>query len=298
MFQQPSDLPFEEDGSPYLLPWILAVMVYLAILFLVGSIVLDSVIVNWNSNVRNGFTIELSPPESDDATSLSYEFKRQKLILDLLSNVPNIKKTEVISKSSFSSITDSLFTNEEEKNMYPVPTTIDVEVYDINKVDLDGIERKLSRLVPGITVKSDREWRKGFLSIATTVLGISVVIAVLIAFITIIISVFTTHTGLIIHKKIIEILRLVGAHNSYIANQFQNHALKLGLLGGVMGLLFYILSFLGIIFLMHQFELPDFTKALPYKFMWITAISFPFIVIVLMAISARITVLWELRKIP
>ena len=48
--------------------------------------------------------------------------------------------------------------------------------------------------------------------------------------------VFTTRTGLVIHQDVIELLHLMGAHDEYVARQFQVHHFWLGLKGGVVGL--------------------------------------------------------------
>jgi len=48
--------------------------------------------------------------------------------------------------------------------------------------------------------------------------------------------VFVTRTGLDVHRRVIDIVHLVGATDGYIAGQFQANALTLGLLGGIGGL--------------------------------------------------------------
>src|SRR3546814_18184528 len=43
--------------------------------------------------------------------------------------------------------------------------------------------------------------------------------------------------GLAAHQRSIELLHMIGAQDSYVARQFQNHALRFGLRGGLIGLL-------------------------------------------------------------
>jgi cell division transport system permease protein len=54
--------------------------------------------------------------------------------------------------------------------------------------------------------------------------------------------VFVTRTGLAIHRNVIELLHLIGAYDTYIARQFQRHALRLGLAGGALGLLLALVT--------------------------------------------------------
>src|SRR3546814_8077793 len=48
---------------------------------------------------------------------------------------------------------------------------------------------------------------------------------------------FVPRMGLAAHQRSIELLHMIGAQDSYVARQFQNHALRLGLRGGLIGLL-------------------------------------------------------------
>src|SRR3546814_6586819 len=48
---------------------------------------------------------------------------------------------------------------------------------------------------------------------------------------------FVTRMGLAAHQRSIELLHMLGAQDSYVARQFQNHALRFGLRGGLIGLL-------------------------------------------------------------
>src|SRR3546814_9385091 len=48
---------------------------------------------------------------------------------------------------------------------------------------------------------------------------------------------FVTRMGLAAHQRSIELLHMIGAQDSYVARQFQNHALRFGLRGGIIGLL-------------------------------------------------------------
>ena len=49
-------------------------------------------------------------------------------------------------------------------------------------------------------------------------------------------------SGLAVHHDIIEMLHLIGAEDGYIARQFQGHAMKLGLVGAIPGVLLAVLT--------------------------------------------------------
>jgi cell division transport system permease protein len=58
--------------------------------------------------------------------------------------------------------------------------------------------------------------------------------------------VFATRTGLAIHHGTVEVLHLIGARDSFIAAQFQWPALRLGLRGGLIGLVPALLTLLAL----------------------------------------------------
>jgi cell division transport system permease protein len=60
-----------------------------------------------------------------------------------------------------------------------------------------------------------------------------------------------TRTGLSIHRSVIEIVHLIGAPDSYIAQQFQAQSLRLGIVGGVVGTILAAATLLGADHLLH-----------------------------------------------
>lgn len=298
MARYPSDLPFNQDDSPKLIPWIIGLMIYLAVLSLVGSMTLSRMIEKWDQGFRHGFSVELSPPEGISPEAMNFELQRQKKVLNILSSLPGIRRTQVIAKTSLGSTVDSWLGSEEENIGLPLPTIIDVEVAPGVTFDTANLQDALEKAVPGTTVINDREWRAGLKKIASIFLTISIIVASLIGCATVAISCFTTHTGLIIYQRIIEILHLVGARNAYIAKQFQSHTLRLGLKAGGIGFAFSVITFLGLIWSGSTLELPRFLQEIPFLEISLITTIFPLVVAIAMMGTARITVLWELRDLP
>ena len=110
--------------------------------------------------------------------------------------------------------------------------------------------------------------------------------------------IFATRMGLAIHGRVIELLHLVGAQDSYVAREFQRHALKLALRGGALGLLLAILT----VFLIGRVlgggeaaALPDFTLR-PVE--WALLALLPLVVAAVAMVTARLTVLRTLSRMP
>jgi cell division transport system permease protein len=67
------------------------------------------------------------------------------------------------------------------------------------------------------------------------VLAVSLLALVLVA--TAGVVAFVARAGLSIHRRIVEIVHLVGAHDSYVARQFQAQAFRYGFVGALIGTL-------------------------------------------------------------
>lgn len=122
--------------------------------------------------------------------------------------------------------------------------------------------------------------------------------AVLIVFATILAAAFSAHTGLIIYRPIIEILRLVGADNRYIAKQFQRHALWLGLKSGAKGIGLTVFLVVAGLFMSSSMGLPAVVQGEQWLWTLVILALMPFVVASVMMIAARTTVTWELSKLP
>ena len=109
--------------------------------------------------------------------------------------------------------------------------------------------------------------------------------------------IFTTYTGLAIHREAIEVLHLIGARDTYIAKQFAFRAFALGFKGGVYGLIIGIPPLAGIGYLgkkMEDFLLPSIDLTL---IQWGIVFSLPLCVGILAMLTARITVIRSLARL-
>ncbi len=294
--EHPADLPFEGDAHSQTLVRIVALMVFLVSSFLCFSFLSSDLITQWEQGAASGFTVELAPSEGATGGAQVRDMSAQWKALEILGKVKGVTKTEVISKSALSGIT-GLFGEVSTRNIQEAqPVFIDVQVSDMSEIDLRVLDQVFQRHVPGATIHPEREFHenmKQLLSIATVVTFLLTSLVLGIAFA---LAVFSAHSGLVIHKKIIEILHLVGAQDVYIANQFQQHALRLGLRGGLYGA---ALSLGTLVF--FYIQLPGSTAATQALFSFQSLgpiVGAPLVITALMVLAARLTVMRELSRQP
>ena len=93
----------------------------------------------------------------------------------------------------------------------------------------------MTQVAPSASVDDHRAWIERMRSMtgATVFAGIGILALVIVA--TIISVSFATRGAMAANRPIVEVLHFVGAGDSYIANRFLRHFLRLGLEGGLIG---------------------------------------------------------------
>ena len=100
------------------------------------------------------------------------------------------------------------------------------------------------------------------------------------------------------HRGTIELLHLIGARDNYIARRFVSHALSYGLAGGVLGLILATATLAALSLAakgVDQTLLPRLSLGLTA---WLALLSVPLASALIAMITAHITVLRALRRLP
>ena len=127
------------------------------------------------------------------------------------------------------------------------------------------------------------------------VLAVSVLALVLIA--TAGVVAFTARAGLSIHRRIVEIVHLVGAHDSYVARQFQAQAFRYGFVGAVIGTLLAAATLLmaGVFAARGSVPISAAVRSFEPWMIWPLALI-PLAAVLIAMVTVRIAVLQALRQ--
>ena len=120
---------------------------------------------------------------------------------------------------------------------FPLPQIIDIRIDRTSGSPYKKIKNKLETAIPGTTVHDHNVWVSSLVATLQSAELIALAIVVLITMATIGTVIFTTRTGMGIHKQTIEVLHFVGAHDNFIARQFAIRAFIVGLQGGICGVI-------------------------------------------------------------
>ena len=230
MFGVRSDLPFDGDAAGLFLPAIVAFMVFLAALALSGAIVLEAATARWSESLRSALTVQIAAGQRAE-TEAAID-----TALDILLSTEGIESAETLPEADIVALLEPWLGTGNVSPDLPLPRLIDVGLRAGSSPDIAALAARIEAAVPGARLDDHQIWVSGLVRLGRSVQAVAAAIVVLIGVAAVAVVVFTTRAGLAVHQDIIEIMHIIGAHDSYIARQFQRHALALGLRGGVIGL--------------------------------------------------------------
>lgn len=288
------DIPLDHDAHAKFLPWLIAFMVYLAVLAVAGILVLNSVVARWDQGIRGTLTIQIVPV--DGQSSVDPDVIQE--TLDVLADTPGVLEIDLLDKDDTFSLIEPWLGPMADTVDLPLPRLIDVVMDPDARMDVEALGHRLASATQGASVDDHRVWLDQLVRLLQTMQWIATSVVVVIILVTIGTVVFTTKTGLAVHGEAIQVLHLIGAHDSYVARQFAGRALWLGLRGGIIGLVFAIPTLVAIRFYADhmQIETVPATEFQIYHFATIG--SLPLVVALIAMLTARTTVLRTLARMP
>ncbi|MBV9522850.1 MAG: hypothetical protein JO010_08655 [Alphaproteobacteria bacterium] len=293
LWSRPLDLPLERDGSGRFLPWIVALMVYLAALALAGLTALHGAVARWDTALSGTLTVQLPP--GDGAAPAS--------ALAAIRAAPGILRAELLEDAAAAKLLEPWLGAGVDMKELRLPRLVDLHIDPARPFDEAGFRARLAAAAPGARLDDHRSWLDPLVGAAVAVEMIAGAIVLLVGGAAVLSIVFATRTGLAIHQGAIEVLHLIGAHDAYIARQFQWQALRLALRGGFMGLVAAALTLIALWQASSEgAALRGAAPALPAFSLTPTGWAVPLLLLpcagVIALVTARLTVLRALARMP
>mgnify|MGYP002714749600 CR=1 FL=1 len=110
--------------------------------------------------------------------------------------------------------------------------------------------------------------------------------------------IFVSRAGLAIHGQVVELLHVMGAPDRYVARQFQSHVLGLAIRGGIIGTVLAAATLIALKRAGGEYAaglMPDMALN---QLQLVSLAAVPAIAAVLAAVTARITVMRALARMP
>ncbi len=301
MYFRRGDLPLERDPSGRFLRWLIAVMVYLAALALVSAMVLSKVVERWDTGLSGSITVQIPPrqnPSSDPAGAGATAEASLDKVIDILLATPGVTSAKVLDPGEIVELLEPWLGAGASYGDLPLPELIAVDIDPAAAPDLEELSRKLARAVPGTVLDDHQSWLGRLLDLARSIELVAALVVLLVGASAVAMVVFATRMGLAIHGRVIELLHLIGAQDSYVAREFEVHALKLALRGGVFGLLLAVLTVILVERLFMRMEAALLPELMLVPAEWAVLALLPLAVAGVAMLTARFTVLGTLGRMP
>lgn len=284
------DLPLARDVSARFLPWLVALMVYLAALGGVALVAIGDISGSWQRALFGSLTLQV-PAETTQA--------RIDTMLALLRQTQGIVMVHQLTPEETARLLEPWLGPSVPIDLLPVPRLIDVQISPDADIDFVKLRQRLATVLPDARLDDHQSWLarlRGFIVRVEAMIATGIVAVI---GLTVLSVIFAANTSLAIHHHIIELLHLLGAGDAYVARQFQFYALRLGLLGGLIGAFAAILTaaiLAGAVATLQVpgLAVPDFAD---WR-LWLVSIAAGLAAAAIATAAARVTVLRRLAQMP
>jgi cell division transport system permease protein len=208
---------------------VVAIMTFLAALTAGGVQLIAEAAADWGSQVSREVTIQVRPVEG---RAIEEDVTRA---MDIASGFAGVGDVEAVSQAETASMLAPWLGEGLDLSDLPVPRLVVLKVVPGAAPDLTGLRQALADRVPGATLDDHRFWLDRLSAMAGTMVVAGLAVLALMVAATALSVVFATRGAMAGNREVVEVLHFVGAHDGFIAREFQRHFLWLGLKGGIVG---------------------------------------------------------------
>lgn len=302
MLERGAELALGGDPANRYLPWIVALMVYLATLAVAGAFVLGASAARWQSGQSDRLTVQLPPHDTAAgdvaAGGVAADDGRMARVMDLLRTTPGVAAVRRLERPELVGLLEPWLGKGNISADLPLPELIDVTVAQGAAPDLEALEAALQSVVPGASIDDHGRWMDRLAAAARAVQTLALVLTALIAGAATATVVVATRASLAVHRETIELLHLIGAQDGFVARAFARRALALGLRGGLIGLGLAALTFVLLTRATAGLEAPLMPRLELSPAGLATLAALPLVSAAIAMVTARFTVLKALAKLP
>lgn len=202
-------------------------MAFLAVFALALSLASGRLAERWASELARSATLRINAPaDQRDAQTQA--------ALTILKQTPGVASARALSEEEQAALLAPWFGAGLPIEDLPVPQLIEVIEAEIG-YDAAGLRLRLGAEVPGAVLDDHTRWRKPLVDAANSLRRLALVSVLLIGGATAAMITLAAHAALAANAQVIEVLRLVGALDRYIAGAFVRRFTLRALIGAAVG---------------------------------------------------------------
>lgn len=277
-------------GAP--LTAVIAVMSFLAVLAMAAALVINNSANAWTSALRSEITVQVKGASDAEISAGASAAMR------ILQETDGVLEATLASQEETEALLEPWLGRGNASAFLNIPAIIDVKIAPELRADLDLLRNRLAAAAPGATIDDHAAWHNRLTTAARSGQALALAVFLIVLGAACAISSFAARAGLAANHDIVSLLHLVGATDTFIAEEVQRRFFVLGLRGSLIGLgaglaALALLSFGLRAGVAGAAFLPQFTLS-AWLTLWLLAV--PIVTCLVTAITARLTVLHALRE--
>lgn len=235
------------------LMFLIAIMTFLSCVTFGAVVLVQKSAMGWSSDVGREVTVMIRPIEGEVMES------NLRTAVALAEASPGIARARALSEAETLALLEPWLGAGLDLTELDLPRLVTVEISEPQEADIAALERSIST-IPGASLDTHAAWRQQLNVMAGTVVVSGMIVLALIITATVLAVIFATGGTMAANRQIVDVLHFIGASNKFIAGEFQERFLKIGLKGGLAGGV-SALSFFIIVSIMVSAVLPDQSSA-------------------------------------
>lgn len=288
-------IPVGSNQNSRSLSLIFSVLIFLLSFVVVCVFLFSQGFHSWGNSNLYKITVEI--PVNIQNQSPQYQTQKIQNVIEELRKTKGILNIHTVDPEKLRSLL-KVWTGDSQPNAYfPIPTLLDVSIDPHQGLDLDIIKQQLRKISSDISLEDHNTWSQKLLIFSKSLRLITFVIGTFILLCIAVIVILVTKSTLQAYYSTLDILRLLGAKDSYIARIFQNQILKSSFWGGIWGIVFSIPTTYAFLIILKYLGLEGMTWNMALWHIIILIIMVPFAVAFIGALVSRITVLVHLKAL-
>ena len=210
-------------------------MTFLTVFALALSLAAGRMADRWSDALARTATVRISaPPEQLDLQT--------RVVLDVLTTTPGVESARALTDEEQRKLLEPWFGPDLPVEALPIPRLIELTEAS-EPYDAEGLRQRLSAEAPGAVLDDHTRWRRPLASAAGRLRLLGLVSIALIGGAMAAMITLAANAALAANAQVIEVLRLVGARDSYIARAFVRRftlrafgGAQVGALAGMIGI--------------------------------------------------------------
>ena len=189
-----------------------AAMAFLAVFALAFSLATGRIAAGWDTSLAQSSTVRVSAPEGQVEAQVA-------AVLEVLATTPGVAEARLLSDDDQRALLEPWFGPDLPLDTLPVPKLIAISETP-EGYDTAGLRARLAGEAPGAVLDDHTRWREPLVKAADRLRMFGLVALALIAATTAAIITLAASAALAANAQVIDVLRLVGARDTYIARAF------------------------------------------------------------------------------